>query len=31
VRAFITDGNAPSETVFERAGFEVVATFADDR
>lgn len=31
VRAFITDGNLPSETVFTRSGFEVVASFADDR
>jgi GNAT superfamily N-acetyltransferase len=31
LRAFVTDGNVASETVFKRAGFMVVATFADDR
>jgi RimJ/RimL family protein N-acetyltransferase len=30
LRAFITDGNVPSEIIFKRAGFEVIATYGDD-
>jgi RimJ/RimL family protein N-acetyltransferase len=30
LRAFITKGNTPSEKVFERAGFKVIATYGED-
>ena len=29
VRAFITEGNGPSEAIFRRIGFEVIATYDD--
>ena len=29
IRAFITEGNLPSEAVFKRAGFEIIATHGD--
>jgi RimJ/RimL family protein N-acetyltransferase len=30
LRAFITKGNTPSEKVFERVGFKVIATYGED-
>lgn len=29
VRAFITEGNVPSETIFKRAGFRVISTYGE--
>jgi RimJ/RimL family protein N-acetyltransferase len=30
IRAFITAGNGPSETIFKRAGFEVIGTYGEE-
>lgn len=30
IRAFITAGNGPSETIFKRVGFEVIGTYGEE-